>query len=36
MPLSEYERQVLPFNLHVEMVPEDDDGRGDEFTPSYL
>lgn len=25
MPLSEYERQVLPFNLHVEMVPEEAD-----------
>lgn len=23
MPLGEYERQVLPFNLHVEMIPED-------------
>jgi hypothetical protein len=27
MPLSEYERQVLPFNLHVEMVPEDADAK---------
>jgi hypothetical protein len=23
MTLGEYERQVLPFNLHVEMVPEE-------------
>lgn len=25
MPLGEHERQVLPFNLHVEMVPEEAD-----------